>query len=199
MLVGIYQSFAILLVVVAFYVMDFVFIARYDRKRRSQGSGRNWRFTLMIMAMAVFMVAQPIAWPWMGLRIESGWAIFAQFSGLMLVGGALILNVWARIHLQHFYAERVEIQEGHRIIEAGPYAYVRHPIFTSFFLIVIGLVLINPSLATGLVALYTFWDFTHAAKKEENLLSSHMPDYVEYMRHTARFFPRLVRNPKSSK
>jgi hypothetical protein len=65
-------------------------------------------------------------------------------------------------HLRQFYAERVELQREHQLIDSGPYATVRHPVFTSFFLFAGGLLLINPALPSALVFAYTLWDFSRA-------------------------------------
>jgi protein-S-isoprenylcysteine O-methyltransferase Ste14 len=68
---------------------------------------------------------------------------------------------------------------------------VRHPIITSFFGLVIGLFLINPAIPTLLLILYTFWDFSKAARREEILLSKSLPDYQAYLDRTPRFLPHL--------
>jgi protein-S-isoprenylcysteine O-methyltransferase Ste14 len=54
---------------------------------------------------------------------------------------------------------------------------------------VIGLFLVNPALTTLAMLIYTFWDFTRAARQEEELLSKSLPDYAAYMARTARFLP----------
>lgn len=193
---GLYQSIALLAIVIAYYTMDGLLIARYDRERQAEGSGRSWSYTLMILALVAFMIAQPIVLPWLGWPVPTVWGAVLQVIGLGLNVGALLLHAWARLHLRKFYAERVEVQPDHLVVDSGPYAYVRHPVFTSFFMHAIGLLLINPSVPTVLIALYTFWDFSHAARQEENLLSQRVPGYTDYMARTARFFPALFRRSR---
>jgi protein-S-isoprenylcysteine O-methyltransferase Ste14 len=103
------------------------------------------------------------------------------------------LQVWARLHLRQFYAERVEVQPEHYVVDTGPYAHVRHPLFTSFFVFVTGLLLVSPALPTLLVAAYAFWDFSRAARQEEELLSEHLAGYKDYMARVPRFVPGLSR------
>lgn len=117
-----------------------------------------------------------------------------QILGLITIFMALALHLWARAHLQHFYAERVEVQPQHHVIDTGPYRYMRHPVITSFFGIATGLFLINPALTTLAALLYTIWDFRRAAKQEEDLLSQILPGYAEYANRTPRFLPRVSRN-----
>ena len=46
----------------------------------------------------------------------------------MVVG--LLFAVWAREHLGSNWSRSVTIKQGHELITTGPYAVVRHPIYT---------------------------------------------------------------------
>ena len=190
MFTGIYQSMAILATVILFYATDVVFITRYDKDRQVK-SGRSWDFTALVAVAALFLLAQPVFLPGLGLQIRSWWGMVIQAVGVLLVLGGLSLHAWSRAHLRQFYAERVEVQPEHYLIDTGPYAYVRHPMFGSYFLTVVGLLLINPALPTLLITIYTFWDFSGAARQEEKLLSERVPGYADYVARTSRFVPRL--------
>jgi protein-S-isoprenylcysteine O-methyltransferase Ste14 len=39
---------------------------------------------------------------------------------------------WARIHLGRLWSGMITLREGHRVVDSGPYALVRHPIYTGF-------------------------------------------------------------------
>jgi len=194
MLIGIPQAAATLLTILAFYAMDFTLIRRYDRQRQASGSGRAWDFTLFIFIMVAVLVLQPIFLPKLSLHIPGTWGLYIQLVGVLTVITALALHIWSRVHLQHYYAERVEVQPEHKVINTGPYALMKHPVITSFFGIASGLFLINPALTTLAALLYTIWDFTRAAKQEEELLSKTLPGYADYARQTPRFLPRLRRS-----
>ena len=194
MLLGIPQSLATLLTIVLFYAMDFVLIRRYDKKRQASGSGRAWDFTFFIFAMVAVLVLQPVLFPSMGFTTNEPWGLWIQILGVTFILSSLVLHFWSRVHLQHFYAERVEVQPEHRVINSGPYALMRHPVITSFFGIAAGLFLINPSPFTLAALLYTIWDFSRAARKEEDLLAKTLPGYAAYARRTPRYLPRLWRS-----
>lgn len=191
MFAGIYKSAVILLVGIAFYIMDFLLISCYDGQRQAKGSGRSWDYTVMVVVIVAFMAVQPIVLPWLGVHTDVWWGALVQAVGIAFLVIGLSLHWWARAHLRQFYAERVEIQPEHSLVDSGPYIYVRHPLFTSFFMFAIGLLLVNPSLPTLLVTVYTFWDFSRAAKQEEVLLSKNLPGYADYMARTSRFFPKF--------
>lgn len=194
MLSGIPQSIATLLTILLFYSMDFALIRRYDKQRQASGSGRSWDFTLFIFLTVAVLVLQPIILPSLSFRTRALWGLAIQMIGVLTILGALALHIWSRVHLQQFYAERVEVQPEHKVIDTGPYKLVRHPVITSFFGIATGLFLINPAVPTLAALLYTIWDFTRAAKQEEELLTKTLPGYAAYADRTPRFLPRLLRN-----
>jgi protein-S-isoprenylcysteine O-methyltransferase Ste14 len=191
MLLGIAQSIATLLTILLFYTMDFALIRRYDRKRQASGSGRSWDFTFFIFVAVAVLVLQPILFPFLSFRSARVWGLVIQILGILVILVSLALHIWSRVHLQQFYAERVEVQPEHKVIDSGPYAWMRHPVITSFFGIATGLLLMNPSALTLLALLYTIWDFGRAARQEEELLTRTLPGYSDYARRTPRFLPRL--------
>jgi len=190
MLTGVSQSVIILLVGAVYYAVDFWLLRRYDQLRTDSGSGRSWGYTAVMIALLALLVAQPVLLPRIGFRTEASWGLAVQSCGLVLLVGALLLHWWARSHLQQFYVEDVVFQAGQYLVDTGPYRYVRHPLFTSFFMIATGLFLVNPALTTLLMAVYAFIDFPQAARKEEKLLAEKLPDYVDYVKRTGRFLPK---------
>lgn len=194
MWLGLPQSIATLLTILLFYAMDFALIHRYDKKRQASGSGRAWDFTFFIFAMVAVLTLQPILLPILSFRTTASGGLVLQLIGAFTILTALALHIWSRAHLQEFYAERVEVQPEHRVINTGPYRLVRHPVITSFFGIATGLFLINPALTTLAALLYTIWDFRRAAMQEEDLLTRTLPGYGDYANRTPRFLPRLSRN-----
>ena len=133
MFLGIPQAAATLLTIIAFYAMDFTLIRRYDKQRQASGSGRSWDFTFFIFCMVAILVLQPILLPILSFRTTQPWGLLIQLIGILVILAALALHIWSRVHLQQFYAERVEVQPEHQVIDSGPYAWMRHPVITSFF------------------------------------------------------------------
>jgi protein-S-isoprenylcysteine O-methyltransferase len=194
MFTGIAQSLVTLAGIGAFYLVDFVLMSRYDSERSDEESGRSWSFTLMALGMAAALIAQPVIFPDLSLVVDAWWGLLIQAAGVALITGGLLLDAWSRIHLKQFYAERVEVQSDHQLIDTGPYAHIRHPFITSIFMIVGGCFLVNPAIPTLLVAAYTLWDFGGAARQEEILLAETLSSYATYMNRTPRFLPDIRSN-----
>ena len=187
MIRGLLLTILLLVVILVFYAIDFAFLTRYDRERES-GKGWAWDYTLLTVAGALLVILQPWLMPFLGLSVDAGWGLAIQTAGVASCVASFAIHVWARLHLQKFYAERVEVQSDHVVIQNGPYAFVRHPVITSFFLLGFGLLLIAPAMTTLLAFIYVLWDFTRAARQEEELLARTLPGYADYMIRVPRFF-----------
>ncbi len=79
------------------------------------------------------------------------------------------------------------------IVTWGPYAWVRHPFYTSFLLGFIGIVLVMPHWSTLGLVIYALVSLTLTASREERRLSrSELGDsYRQYMAKTGRVWPTL--------
>ncbi|MEW6403816.1 MAG: isoprenylcysteine carboxylmethyltransferase family protein [Chloroflexota bacterium] len=193
MISGAALSILLAMIILAFYVMDFYYMMRYDQQRQQQGKGWSWDYTLGTLFLGLVVLLQPIFFPRIALSVDTFPGKAMQVLGGVSVLLSFGLHIWSRQHLRHFYTERVEVQSGHQVINTGPYSLVRHPIIVSFFLLVVGILLINPGITTLLVLTYTIVDFSKAAQQEEKLLSNTVAGYDAYMKQTPRFIPRLWR------
>ena len=109
-----------------------------------------------------------LAPPWLG------WTLFA------LVGGAFAFCWWARLHLGRLWSGFVTLKEGHRIVETGPYALVRHPIYTGVIAAAFFTALIRADLAAGAGFALLALGFSMTARIEEGFLSAQLgPDLYE--------------------
>ena len=59
-------------------------------------------------------------------------------AGLCLIIAGLAFAAWARDLLGRNWSGRVIIHSGHELVIAGPYAYVRHPIYTGLLIAMFG-------------------------------------------------------------
>jgi protein-S-isoprenylcysteine O-methyltransferase Ste14 len=74
---------------------------------------------------------------WLGLRIvPRSEALFVSGAAMLVIG--IGFAVWARVHLGEYWSGHVTLKPGHRLIRTGPYALVRHPIYTGLLLAILG-------------------------------------------------------------
>jgi protein-S-isoprenylcysteine O-methyltransferase Ste14 len=106
--------------------------------------------------------------------------------GLTSVG----LFAWAHAILGRFWSPHLQLRPGHRLITGGPYARIRHPIYSAIvgWLMSIGLMAANWTafVFAALAALH----FLLKIKGEEKMMLEEFGDeYREYMKRTARLLP----------
>ena len=110
----------------------------------------------------------------------------------MVLAGAAF-TVWARITLGRNWSAEVTFKEDHELIESGPYALVRHPIYTGLILMALGTA-INYGRAIGFALLVAlcgglWWK----ARQEERIMSSHFPDaYRAYKTRVRAIIPFVL-------
>jgi len=59
--------------------------------------------------------------------------------GLVVFGLGIGLRWYAIIHLGRFFTVNVAIADDHRLVDTGPYRWLRHPSYTGWLMAVIGL------------------------------------------------------------
>lgn len=77
-----------------------------------------------------------------------------------------------------------------RIVLAGPYRYVRHPIYLSYALLFTGLFLTACTVRMGILVTGAYAMLCWRARLEEKVLSAHSAAYREWMTRTGFLFPR---------
>ncbi len=86
--------------------------------------------------------------------------------------------------------------EARRLVTAGPYSTVRHPLYVAEGIALVGIVLLHFSLPAVLIAIVQWGLQLQRMKYEEGVLLQSFPDYATYMKTTPRVIPALFRrNP----
>jgi protein-S-isoprenylcysteine O-methyltransferase Ste14 len=116
-----------------------------------------------------------------------------QIAGLVLILAAVALRIWVRSHIRGLYSGHVEVQAGHRLVKSGPYRLVRHPGYTGFLLLALGIALGYSSLI-GLIAipLLLLPGLAYRMKVEEKLLTEQFGvEYTAYAKRTRKLIPGI--------
>ena len=75
---------------------------------------------------------------------------------------------------------RVQTEHGHRVIDTGPYAYVRHPGYVGFLGWIISTPLLLASVWGFIPTLTTVFLFVIRTAFEDCMLCDELPGYTEY-------------------
>ena len=112
-------------------------------------------------------------------------------AGLTLVG--VLFAWWARLHLGRLWSGAVTRKEGHRIVDTGPYALVRHPIYTGLVVAIVATAVAQATATSLIGAALIVCAFTMKARIEERFLTTELdPDaYGAYRRRVPMLIPFL--------
>lgn len=96
-----------------------------------------------------------------------------SFLGLIVIWLGLGFAVWARIHLGRNWSAIITLKEEHELIQSGPYALVRNPIYTGYIVATMGSALILGQARGWLAVVITIVTFALKIRREEGVLSQH--------------------------
>ena len=123
--------------------------------------------------------------------LSGAWAIHSLGLLLTLLGCGLA--VWARIVLGSNWSGTVTVKENHVLITGGPYAWVRHPIYSGFLLALVGTVLVLGKflwlLAVGFALLATWMK----SRAEEGFMQQEFGEqYIAYKQRVKALIPGML-------
>lgn len=119
----------------------------------------------------------------------------AHFDVPLAVAGVLVawlgaaLAVWAKLTLGRWFSASFGVKPEHELVTTGPYAIVRHPMYTALVLLGIGLGVAFDSVLTVAMALLFLVPFLLHTYIEEQIFVQHFGDA---WRDYAARVPRLV-------
>lgn len=98
---------------------------------------------------------------------------------------------WARLYLGRLWSASITRKEGHRVVDSGPYAIVRHPIYTGMLTAAIGTAAVASTLHALLGAVLLTASFWIKARQEERFLREELgpQDYDAYRRRVPMLVP----------
>jgi protein-S-isoprenylcysteine O-methyltransferase Ste14 len=184
-----------------------IFAFSFTRPR----TARDWRsfgaFAAFVVALFTEMYGVPLTiyllWGWLARRMPGidllshdaghlwptllGWRGDPHLnplhlaSGLLIGGGFLLLaRAWAALH---------EAQRERRLATTGPYAWVRHPQYGAFILIMLGFLLQWPTLLTLVMFPVLVWMYARLARTEEREVAQ---EFGEEWRRWAAVTPAWI-------
>jgi len=110
--------------------------------------------------------------------------------GLTLTAVGLAFCVWARVCIGRNWSARIELKQGHQLVRKGPYAIVRHPIYSGFMLATLGTALAFAEWS-GLLAfalIVVAWGYK-ARLEESAMIEQFGSEYEEYRRRVKALIP----------
>lgn len=134
---------------------------------------------------------------WLVAPDAVGWALLplpaaVRWGGAGVVVAGLALLAWVHHALDTNFSPKLRIRADHTMITTGPYRWVRHPMYTSFLLLMLGYFLLSGHVmllvACAGMVVSILWFRT---QREEAMLLAHFGQaYRDYMGRTGALLPR---------
>jgi len=122
----------------------------------------------------------------LGWQGDPHWNPVHILSNVLIAGGFVVLAAAWRV--------LYEAQRTHTLAVTGPYAYVRHPQYVGFIVIMLGFLVQWPTLLTLLMfPVLVAMNVRLACREEYEVLEEFGEAYARYVADTPAFVPRLRR------
>ena len=111
---------------------------------------------------------------------------------ILITAAGIGLAIWARFYLGDNWSSAVSIKVDHQLIRTGPYAWVRHPIYTGILLGMIGTALARREPRGVFRVVLLGIGFWIKSRMEEGFMSKTFgEEYEVYSRSTGALIPRV--------
>jgi protein-S-isoprenylcysteine O-methyltransferase Ste14 len=170
-----------------------------NRTLKRPGLGQEWVYRIVTLAGFVLLLGfagkyshghlslYPLGGRLWALPRNIGWAMVS------LATAGFLFAWWARIYLGRLWSGSITRKEGHRVVDTGPYRFVRHPIYTGIITAGIATAAVNGNwrgIAGAVLLIVGYW---LKARIEERFLRTELgaEAYDAYARKTAMLIPFL--------
>ncbi len=192
------HAFRIILVI---GMLVFLPIAIY-RRVRSQATGekldRRQEGLLVLLTLrplgiatmvaVIIFIVSPTSMAWSSVPLP----VWMRWIGVVLGIIAGLLLTWTLSHLGENLTDTVVTRKKHTMITTGPYAWVRHPFYTSSALAIVANSLVTANWFVFATGCLTFILLVIRCRTEEEKLIERFGDkYRVYVRRTGQFIPRF--------
>jgi len=161
-------------------------------ERLEAALSRLTRIVLILCAIALLWLPIVPLPTLLSLRVLPLGAVWF-WSGAAVTTGGLLVAVCARRHLGRNWSQAVTVKEGHELITSGPYALVRHPIYTGVLLGFTGSAMGRGELRGLLALAIVLGAYWYKLRLEEKWMRAHFGEqYESYSRRVAALVPYLI-------
>ena len=169
------------------------------RSRNVKTASRHETLVSRLLHIVPLTLAGLLLWaprvplvPWLDARfVPEAEAAFWGGAGLALAG--FLFTVWAREHLGRNWSGTVTVKQDHELIVAGPYAWVRHPIYTGLLLAFAGTALARGEWRGVLAVVIASLALWRKLRLEERWMEEQFGEqYRRYKQRVAALVPLIL-------
>jgi protein-S-isoprenylcysteine O-methyltransferase Ste14 len=189
------KSVFTLIAVAAWCVLVVVWIVGYVARARTPGMPHaRSHLTVLVPAACLLVVCFALLLnahsPNMRMLVTSPGVLLGSLGDALVLAG-LGFAIWARVVLGHNWSGLVMmVRDGHQLVQDGPYAIVRHPIYTGLLAAILGTALTLGTLASWIAVASGLAGILLRVDVEERLMASEFGDaHAAYREKTRKLIP----------
>jgi protein-S-isoprenylcysteine O-methyltransferase Ste14 len=113
--------------------------------------------------------------------------------GCVICLSGISFAIWARYILGTNWSGHITVKKGHELIRIGPYAIVRHPIYTGALAGMLGTAIVTGEVRSFLAIIICAGGFLHKLSIEESFMLKEFPEqYPVYRREVKMILPYIL-------
>ena len=156
---------------------------------------RTWLMGMAVRVLIVMLIFRALRFPGVAQAVLETHRLsinpYMGAAGAVICGLGVAIAIWARTVLGRNWGMPMSQKQDPELVTAGPYAYIRHPIYTGMILIMLGSALGNDLLWFVPLLLFGSY-FVYSARQEEKLMLRQFPArYEAYMKRSKMLLPFL--------
>ena len=166
------------------------FVQKRSVRRQSMGS-RLLQISIILVALSPFYLANGRFGILRRQLFPNSPAV--QYIGVLLMLIGCGFAIWARFTLGRNWSGMVTVKEDHTLITRGPYAWVRHPIYTGILLALLGTaVTLGTVLNMVVVPVAGFALWLKLRTEEKFMFETFGEQYTAYRQHVKALIPHVI-------
>jgi protein-S-isoprenylcysteine O-methyltransferase Ste14 len=164
---------------------------------RSSGSRVSWtRWSGAVILAIIYISVGILLWKPILLHISLAMRIALLLIGVLVYLPGITLYLWGFETLGSMFGvstiKGAQLYQQHQIIESGPYAFFRHPMYIGVILAAIGAFLLFRTWAMALFTPTAFSVILRAHREEELLAREFGASWIDYCARVPAWIPRFI-------
>ena len=187
----------VVLLMIAFILHRGYYSRKYpsseDETTDELSSSRGSTFSAIIFVLALIATLVYIIFPnlvsWASIQLPA----LVRWLGVGIAVAGFLLLEWSHRALGRNWSDQPRITETQQLVQSGPYRWIRHPIYTSFLLILGSTLLITANWFVGglWIAAVSSDGLIRIRYEEAAMLKKFGDAYIDYQRRTGLILPRI--------
>jgi len=158
---------------------------------KHEGVGLFALRAVMFFILIAVLVLYAINHPWMQ-ALAFQLPDWLRGVGFIIGLFSVALVVWAQVDLGKQFSPQLQLRQEHHLVTSGPYARVRHPLYTGLYAFGLSMALVSANWFFVFFFVISLVGIAARVPREEQMMLEQFGDeYREYIQRTGRYVPKV--------